>query len=241
MDSETIQYFLSFGLTEYESKALLSLIQKGALEAPETSMLSEIPKTRVYDILEKLEEKGLVVSLQGRPKKYQSIESDKIIDRLLELKKKEFNEIEEKALKLRELLEFSEKQEEKEHVSRVKHLNDFDRILEQEILKAKKSVLCFTETKEKRNLLQEALAKAVQRKVKVKLISNNKEIESFLNGKIEAKNSVHSLNAFVIDDKKIVLGLNSFEEEKPQYHFAILHNKSLAEAISNHFNEKWGK
>jgi len=241
MDAETTDYFVSFGLTEYESKAVLSLIQKGSLQAPEISRNSGIPKTRVYDVLEKLEEKGLVVSLQGRPKKYQAIESEKIISKLLESKKKEFSEIELNALKLKEKLDFTGKQEEREHIMKVKHLNDFDRILEQEILKAKKSVIGFTEIKDKRNLLQEALAKAVEKKIKVKIISNSKEIEKLLHEKIESKNSVHSLNAFVIDDKKIVLGLDSFQEEKPHHHFAILYNKSLAEAISNHFNEKWKK
>jgi len=242
MHAETTNHLISLGLTEYESKAVLALIKQGALEAPEISRKAEIPKTRVYDILEKLEEKGLVISLEGRPKKFQSIETEKMVEKLIESKRKEFKTIEETAFKLKEKLDFQinqEKTEKKDHIHKVKYLSDFDRILGQEILKAEKSVIGFTEIKEKRNFLEEALGKAIEKKVKVQMISSEKGIETFTG--IDSRNSLHSLNAFVIDGKKIVLGLNNFKEKKPNYHFAILYNKSLADAISNHFQEKWRK
>ncbi|MBU2100117.1 hypothetical protein KKB11_02705 [Candidatus Micrarchaeota archaeon] len=240
MDSETVSFFGSLGLTEYESKAVLALIHKSSLEAPEISRNGEIPKTRVYDILEKLEGKGLVIALEGRPKKYQAIETEKIIEKLMESKKKEFTETQKNAEKLREKLNFKGKNVAKESILRVKHLSDFDRILGQEILKAKKTVIGFTEIKEKRHYLDEALGKAMEKKVQVQLISSDREAEKFFsNTKLLTKNSSHSLNAFVIDGKKIVLGLDSFKEEKPHYHLAILQNKSLAEAITGHFKSKW--
>lgn len=241
MNAETVSCLNSLGLTEYKAKAVLALIEKGSLEAPEISRHADIPKTRVYDVLEKLEEKGLVIGLHGRPKKYQSIESDKLIEKLIEEKRTEFESIKENSIKLKESLSFKGKNEEKELVHRVKGLTDFDRILAMEILKAKKSVLGFTEIKEKRNFLDEALGKATKNKVKVQLIANDKEINKIFNSKISSKNSNHSLNAFVIDGKKIVLGLDNFKDKKSRYHFAILHNKSLAEALSNHFQEKWKK
>ncbi|PJA16969.1 MAG: hypothetical protein COX63_02960, partial [Candidatus Diapherotrites archaeon CG_4_10_14_0_2_um_filter_31_5] len=129
MNSETVSYLNSLGLTEYESKAILSLIEKGALEAPEISRNTDIPKTRVYDVLEKLEKKGLVIPLHGRPKKFQSIESNKVIEKLIEVKRKEFKEIEENALKLKQGIKFNEINETQENVLRVKSLTDFDRIL----------------------------------------------------------------------------------------------------------------
>jgi len=239
MSPERVSHLVSLGLTEYESKALLSLTEKESLEAPDISRRGGIPKTRVYDVLEKLEEKNLVISMQGRPKKYHAIETEKIIGKLVEENRKKFKEIEKNAFKLKEMLSFGEREEAKENILRVKNLIDFDKILQQEVMKAKKSVIGFTEIKEKK-FLEEAMGKAVEKRVKVQLISN-KGTENFLNEKISSKNSVHSLNAFVIDGKKTVLGLDSFNEKKPHYHFAILQNKSLAEAITSHFNEKWNK
>ncbi len=219
MDEETINHFTSFGLTEYESKAIFSLIKKGLLQAPEISRNTGIPKTRVYDVLEKLEEKQLVIALHGRPKKFQAIESSKIIEKLIKEKRKELTKIEENALKLKENL-FSEEQEEKENVFKVRELNDFDRVLGQEILKAKKSINVFTETS-KRSFLKEALNKAIEKKIKVNY-SEKKEID----------------NTFVIDEKKVILVLDNFQKQRPFYHFAILQNKSLAKAVLNHFNTK---
>ncbi len=237
MDAETISYFSSLGLTEYESKAVVSLITKGALQAPDISRTAEIPKTRVYDVLEKLEEKGLVISMEGRPKKYQSVETEKIIQKLIEEKQKEFSLIQDNAIKLKDRLFSEKKEEQKQSILRVKETKDFDRILGQEILKAKKSVIGFTELREK-SVLHEALNKAAENKIDIKIISDKK---TDLHEKISSKNEFHSLNAFLIDGKKIVLGLDDFKEEKPNYHFAILHNKSLAEALSNHFEKKWNK
>jgi len=201
MNSEAVSYLNSLGLTEYEAKAVVSLIKKGSLEAPDISRTSEIPKTRVYDVLEKLEKKGFVISLEGRPKKFQEIEKEKIIEKLNEEKKKEFKKIEENALKLKQILSFEEK-EEKENVLKIKEIKDFYRILSQEMLKAKKSVVGFTELKEKK-FLENALSKTAE-KIEIKIISNKKEGE-WLHKKISAKTFNHSLNAFVIDGKKLFL------------------------------------
>lgn len=219
MNEETINHFTSFGLTEYESKAIFSLIKKGSLQAPEISRDTGIPKTRVYDVLVKLEEKQLVIALQGRPKKFQAIETDKIIEKLIQEKRKELNKIEENALKLKKNL-FSEEQEEKENVFKVKELNDFDRILGQELSKAEKSINVFAETN-KRSFLEEALNNAIEKKIKV----NYPE-----------KKGIN--NAFIIDEKKIILALDDFQKQRPFYHFAVLQNKSLAKAVLSHFSTK---
>ena len=57
------------GLTEYESKTLNTLFQLKEEKAPEISRDAQVPKTRVYDVLDGLVKKGLVIEIQGRPKK----------------------------------------------------------------------------------------------------------------------------------------------------------------------------
>ncbi len=238
MNAEKISKLNSLGLTEYESKAILSMIEQNAFEVPEISRNADIPKTRVYDVLEKLEKKNLVVGMEGRPKKFHAIEPKKIIEKLIENKKKEFQKMEKNALNLMKTIGFE--QETKEFVHRVKNPEDFHKILSQEILKAKKSVLGFTEIKEKR-FLDEALEKAVAKNIEVKLISNSKETEKIFSKKISAVNSPHTLNAFIIDKSKIVLGLDNFKEKKQRYHFAVLKNKTLISALENQFKTDWEK
>jgi HTH-type transcriptional regulator, sugar sensing transcriptional regulator len=59
-----------FGLTEYEAKAYISLVESGALAASELSKIANIPYSKIYEIIGNLERKGWVESEQGRPSKY---------------------------------------------------------------------------------------------------------------------------------------------------------------------------
>ena len=59
-----------FGLTEYEVKAYVSLVESGPLAASELSRVASIPYSKIYEIIGNLERKGWVESEQGRPSKY---------------------------------------------------------------------------------------------------------------------------------------------------------------------------
>jgi HTH-type transcriptional regulator, sugar sensing transcriptional regulator len=59
-----------FGLTEYEVKAYISLVEAGAVAASELSRVASIPYSKIYEIIGNLERKGWVESEQGRPSKY---------------------------------------------------------------------------------------------------------------------------------------------------------------------------
>jgi HTH-type transcriptional regulator, sugar sensing transcriptional regulator len=60
------------GLTEYEAKAYISLVESGTLAASELSRVASIPYSKIYEIIGNLERKGWVESEQGRPSKYYS-------------------------------------------------------------------------------------------------------------------------------------------------------------------------
>ncbi len=56
-----------FGLSKYEAQAYVSLIAKGTVSASELSYYSEIPRTKVYPTLLKLENKKLVIISKSKP------------------------------------------------------------------------------------------------------------------------------------------------------------------------------
>lgn len=58
------------GLSEYESKVYLSLINLGTAGARKLSINCDVPRTKVYGTLKKLIEYGLVVEIPGTPKKF---------------------------------------------------------------------------------------------------------------------------------------------------------------------------
>ena len=58
------------GLTEYELKAYLSLIERGVMTASELSQHSGVPYSKIYEVLNSLERKGWIEVEHGRPGKY---------------------------------------------------------------------------------------------------------------------------------------------------------------------------
>jgi sugar-specific transcriptional regulator TrmB len=59
-----------FGLTEYEVKVYIALVESGPMPASQLSTTATIPYSKIYEILGNLERKGWVETQQGRPSKY---------------------------------------------------------------------------------------------------------------------------------------------------------------------------
>jgi sugar-specific transcriptional regulator TrmB len=58
------------GLTEYETRAYLSLLEKGATTASQISEHANVPYSKIYEVLNSLERKGWVETKRGRPSRY---------------------------------------------------------------------------------------------------------------------------------------------------------------------------
>jgi len=59
-----------FGLTDYEIRSYTSLLEIGPATASELSEASDVPYSKIYEILGSLEKKGWVEMEHGRPSKY---------------------------------------------------------------------------------------------------------------------------------------------------------------------------
>ena len=95
-----IDVLKSFGLSEYEAKALLALLSRGTLTAKDISKFANIPRTSVYDVMNSLISKGLVEAF-GKPLRFKALKSEEIIailskkvERNIELLKKELPKFE---------------------------------------------------------------------------------------------------------------------------------------------------
>ena len=60
------------GLNEYESRAYLTVLEAGIVVAREISDRSGIPYAKVYQVLENLSQKQLIIADESRPKKFRS-------------------------------------------------------------------------------------------------------------------------------------------------------------------------
>src|SRR3989338_5609781 len=80
----------AFDLNEYEVKIWTALLSRGVSAAGELSEISNVPRSRSYDVLERLEKKGFIIMKLGRPIRYLAVSPNEIIKRVRK-------EIEEKA------------------------------------------------------------------------------------------------------------------------------------------------
>ena len=72
----------AFDLNEYEVKIWTALLSKGIATAGELSDISNVPRSRSYDVLESLEKKGFILMKIGKPIKYMAIKPAEIMSRL---------------------------------------------------------------------------------------------------------------------------------------------------------------
>jgi len=71
-----------FGLNLYEVKVWTALLSRGTSTAGELSNISDVPRSRTYDILESLEKKGFIIMKLGKPIKFIALKPEEVVDRV---------------------------------------------------------------------------------------------------------------------------------------------------------------
>jgi len=71
-----------FDLNLYEVKVWTALLSRGTSTAGELSNISDVPRSRTYDILESLEKKGFIVMKLGKPIKFVALKPEEVVDRV---------------------------------------------------------------------------------------------------------------------------------------------------------------
>ncbi len=72
----------ALGLTEYESRALLALIERNPATAYEVSKQAGLPRANVYTVLEGLQKKGAVQPVSENPARYVPVEPTEFLSRI---------------------------------------------------------------------------------------------------------------------------------------------------------------
>jgi len=70
ISQEARKVLRELGLTDYETRAYLALLEKGVLTASQVSENAGVPYSKVYETLTSLERKGWIETEQGRPGRY---------------------------------------------------------------------------------------------------------------------------------------------------------------------------
>jgi len=78
---KTMDALKSIGLNLYERKLWVALLARGTSTAGELSEIANVPRSRSYDILQSLAEKGFVVVQPAKPLKYVAISPAEALER----------------------------------------------------------------------------------------------------------------------------------------------------------------
>lgn len=71
-----------FDLNLYEARVWTALLSRGISTAGELSSISDVPRSRTYDILESLEKKGFIIMKIGKPIKFVALKPEEVVERV---------------------------------------------------------------------------------------------------------------------------------------------------------------
>ena len=241
-----------FDLNMYEASIWLNLLSKGVSTAGELSELSNVPRSRAYDVLESLEKKGFVMIKVGKPIQYVAVPPKEAINRV---KKRIMEEAEEKIKKIdkisnTEILEQLNSLYERginnynplELSSALKGRKNIYNQIESMIKNAQSSVKIITNEHElitKLNALKNVIKKAYERGVQIEILAPIKEGEEVIE---ELRPYVRFRNVSsaparycVVDDKEALLILTN-STINPEYDIGIwLNSEAVGKLLSRYF------
>jgi len=76
INPERLEKMQEYGLTEYEARTYLALLDLGIATARDVANLSRVPRTKIYAVLDELHQKQLAQVIPERPKRYEVVPFD---------------------------------------------------------------------------------------------------------------------------------------------------------------------
>ncbi len=209
-----------FDLNIYETKVWLALLSRGVASAGEIAEISEVPRSRTYDVLESLEKSGFVIQKIGKPVKYIAVKPEIVIEKL---KNNTMSHAEERVKSLSNLKDTNEYKElqglhktgiepikNNEVSTSIKGRTNLYMQIRDIIENAEKSVYLSTSSYElalKNKMFTELFDKLKKRKINLKvMIADSEEEAKRLSKKFKITIKSKSINSrFLIADKKELL------------------------------------
>ena len=99
---ERLTKLKEFGLTEYQARAYLALLELNISTANQIPAVSRVPRTKIYGIMRQLHDKGLVQIIPETPLKYKAVQFNQYLERRVGQLKEEAEELKRSMPKLAE-------------------------------------------------------------------------------------------------------------------------------------------
>jgi sugar-specific transcriptional regulator TrmB len=265
---EFIATLKSFGMTEYEARAYLTLLRLDVCTAEDISQAGSIPLPRVYDTISELQKKGFVLVTKARPKKFKAVEIDKALNNFLDIRKKEFDgslsEMKDRiksSIKILSGIEKVKMKEEKHDIWTTDKRRNISKIVEEQLAEAKKEILSFSGDmswlNERSDVIKNTLKRGVTMKVvmfppKTKQMITNIETARKMGIKVRIGND-RPLRGHIIDGKIATIIIKTTSkgnyntphtgvpsaEPQSRYELMIFTNPVMVQAFKDNFENLW--
>jgi len=247
-----------FDLNLYEVKVWTALLSRGVSTAGELSNISDVPRSRTYDILESLEKKGFIVMKLGKPIKFVALKPEEVVERV---KKNLIKHAQEKSKRLETLksddvlselntlftqgVKFVEPSDLSGSLRGRQNIHNH---LDMMVRDAEKTITIVT-TKEGLNRKLEALLpsleKCKRRGVKIRVAApidkDNKKVAQDFKKVAEVKNMANIKARFVIiDSNQLMFMLLDDEKFHPNYDIGVwINTEFFARTLEQLFELAW--
>ncbi len=201
-----------FGLSKYEAQAYVTLITKGTISASELAYYSNLPRTKVYPVLLKLEKKKIAIISKSKPIMCTAIAPEDAFDEIIQDQINHVNAMNHLITKLKRLSEDSKKARGSEE-KRYFHLapNYVFKQLQSMIGSSKTSIHAVVDSWGLNLLSQckDAMIHQIRKNIDIKVVlpANIVGTETFheLPAGVKLKTSDISQNVIIFDDSEILM------------------------------------
>ena len=206
IDNENYKFLLEIGFTLNEAKVYLTLLQNRYLNGYEISKLSNVSRSLVYNVIDRLVAKGFILKSEGQINYYCALPYDKVIEKIRNDNINKLNVAREK------LKNYSRIENESEYIFNIKGIDEFFSKANDLMLNAEKEI-SISIWKEDFPKIEESLSIAAKRGVKVYIFSFSNI--TFPSGEIFSYQLKDPTALFpyrrisiVVDGKEVIIGEN---------------------------------
>jgi len=247
----------SFDLNIYEAKIWTALLSKGVATAGELSEISDVPRSRAYDVLESLEKRGFIIMKIGKPIRYLAIKPEEIFRRV----RNQLQQRAEERIKILENIENTDVLKELQLLftqgidnidptnisGAIKGRKNIYESLHEMIGNAEKSIIIATTAKgvlRKHEALGNLLKKLSDKGIKIKLIApqneSNKSVLANMSKFAKIKTANMNARFAIIDGKEILFMTNHDDNIHENFDIGIwVKSQFFASALEQLFNSFW--
>ena len=228
------------GLSSYKIETYLALFKIKSGTIQQIAKNSKVPSCKIYENLKWLHENGYVSMVSQKPLAYRANNPKNIINSEIEKNKEKLEELKNEV----EILDINFPAAEKDTIQITISKEGYFKKMKESVLGAKKSIFYTAQHWKTDSELLRLLEQKVKEGVVIKALGplnkeNKLKIQILKEAGVKVKNfNPKEAHYAVYDDSLVIISLRK-EPKQSDYSAIWIKSDSLAEILTNHFNDIW--